>query len=96
MTAFDRAWSVAKEDPPRWVDDFTANTNMNPHYDPDYLGQDEECETEGCPNPARTGMMTYSGGYIGKVTVCNDCWQNILEDLERHDRTGVGGWNDGV
>jgi|GEM_PF-4216834 len=85
MTAFDRVWDLMKND---WDEfdlaDFLPGANMNPHFDPDYPPEDDNlpCETESCPNPARTGPMHYSGGYIGKVTACNECWQAIVEHLE--------------
>lgn len=89
MTAFDRAWAVVKNDD---IEDvfYYPPYNLNPHFQPDYPYDDDKCETEGCPNPARTGEMTYSGGYIGKVTVCNECWNEILRDLEENHREGEG------
>ena len=96
--AFERAWDVVKanyddkdvfDEHPEF--DYPAY-NLNPHYQPDYPREEDQCETKDCPYPARTGEMTYSGGYIGKVTACNKCWKAILEDLEQREATGE--WED--
>ena len=98
--AFTSAWDVVKQDmirddnalPKEIVEHYINKPyNINPHYDQDYPADDEQCDTPGCPNPARTGEMFTSGGYAGKVTACNECWQAILEDLEMQLAFGGGG-----
>jgi len=75
--------SAEDEEFPDWVDHFLPGPNINPHDDPAYDEPYVKCETNyDCPNPARTGPFNYSGGYIGKITACRGCWQDILELYE--------------
>lgn len=89
----------AEDDLPDWVDHFTTGTNINPHDDPAYdepYGQCESTFPDGshCPDPARTGPFHYSQGYIGKVTACRECWDYILEDIEKRVQQGIDEFED--
>lgn len=80
--------SLSAED--HWIDHFLPGPNINPHDDPAYDEPYVQCESNyDCPNPARTGPFNYSGGYIGKVTACRECWQAILEMYEEEFQEGV-------
>ena len=73
----------AEDDLPDWVDHFLPGPNINPHDDPAYDEPYVKCESSySCPDPARTGPFNFSGGYIGKITACRECWQAILEMYE--------------
>ena len=80
--------SLSAED--HWIDHFLPGPNINPHDDPAYDEPYVQCESNyDCPNPARTGPFNYSGGYIGKITACRECWQAILEMYEEEYQEGV-------
>ena len=80
----------AEDDLPDWVDHFLPGPNMNPHDDSGYDEPYVQCRSNyDCPDPARTGPFTYSGGYIGKVTACRGCWQDILDHYEEEFQGAV-------
>ncbi|MDA8580408.1 superoxide dismutase family protein [bacterium] len=73
-----------------WVDHFLPGPNINPHDDPAYDEPYVKCDSNyDCPDPARTGPFHYSGGYIGKVTACRECWQAMLEHYEEEFQGAV-------
>ena len=80
----------AEDDLPDWVDHFLPGPNINPHDDPAYDEPYVKCESSySCPDPARTGPFNFSGGYIGKITACRECWQAILEMYEEEYQEGI-------
>ena len=89
----------AEDDLPDWVyasalhgANFLPGPNINPHDDPAYDEPYVKCDSGGwppCPNPARTGPFTYSGGYITKVTACRECWQAMLDRYEGDYQEGI-------
>ena len=91
--------SAEDEEFPDWVDNFLPGPNINPHDDPAYDEPYDQCEStfpdgSHCPDPARTGPFHYSQGYIGKVTACRECWDDILEGIEEGVRQGIDGFGD--